>query len=571
MELKKQLKQQKQLTDKAKKETNNANKETRKLRRTVVKINAELDSAERELVAQTTELERAAVRMEKERHRYKEDKDRIVTNYKEDMKVVSEEHKTSIETMITAHAEQMVDMEERIKRAEDARVKEGGDMSIELTEAASRERDVLKKMIGVEEERSTLTSQVKSLTTQMVALQSRLESFQEAAEVASEQEREADDRLDAALSLHARQIGLRQAREVELERTIADIAAALVVARQREAQGLNKVTNDKSNNNNNGNGNNDNNNDDDDDDENDDDIGNLKEKLTLANDALEVFKTQVMLERQKSDTLQTELEDISNERIQELSSSMARENQNERRVSDLRSEVTRLQSKLRSFKHPSSTNSTSDSTDESEEDEIIILYRKKENEYKQQIATLSEDLMRQRGRYENTSTEVLTLRNRLRAALKRAEIAESEAAKASSSMTSAMVDQGYDIERGPISNPNYGSNKTRRRFGGRTKKTATIRSILKLNSGTSETREAIGASVDSLDKATIKTLNYFRIDPFARIFFIVYLAVLHLWVFCVLTFHAHGTLEPSANVGPEQLLKHSYRHYEQVHGGTTTP
>ena len=548
--LKKQLKQQKQQFEKTKKEITNAtNKETRKLRRTVVKLNAELDSAERELDAQRTELERAAVRMEKERQRYKDDKERMNLSHKEDMQTVMDEHKMSVDAMVTSHAEQMVDMEERIKRAEEARAKEGGDMSMEISESVEREREAMKKVMGLEEENTTLNSQISSLNTQITALQSRVESLQGAVEVASEQEREADDRLDAALSLHARQIGQRQAREAELERTIADIAAALVVARQREAQQVNNTTPNT--------------------DTSSEDMVELKEKLVAAEDDIEVFKAQLMLERQKSETLHKELEDISTERTQELSSTLARQKQYDRRVSDLTSEVTRLQSKLRSIDHTiSSTNENGDSDDSGGggDDNVSAAaahFQAKENEYKKQISTLSEDLLRLRGRLENTSTEVLTLRNRLKAALNRAEIAENEA-KAS---TARLTNNPYDmIERGPLSN-NYG-NKTRRRFGGRSKKSATIRSILNLDSGTTtnETQEAIGGTIDSLDMATIKTLNYMRSDPFARIFFILYLVFLHVWVFCLLAFHAHGSLEPSANIGPEQLLKHSYRHLEQVHG-----
>ena len=533
--LKKQLEHHKQLVTKMKKETTTTNKETRKLRRTVVKLNAQLDSAEHELDAQRTELERAAVRMEKERQRYKDDKERLGQSNKEDMKAVMEEHKTSVDAMVTSHAEQMIDMEERIKRAEEARAKEGGDMSMELVESAERERESLKKAISLEEEKATMTSQIASLNTQMTALQSRVESLHEAAEVASEQEREADDRLDAALSLHARQLGQRQAREAQLERTVADIAAALVVARQREAQHMNgtKVVTGQS----------------------DEDAVQLKEKLVAAEDEIEIFKAQLMIERQKSETLQKELEEISMERTQELSSNLARHKQYDRRVSDLSVEVTQLQSKLRSFDHDASFRNAKDDG----QDDTVSRFKLKENECKKQIASLSEDLLRLRGRLDNSSTEVLTLRNRLRAALNRAEIAEKELKVAAS-----VTESSYDVERGSLSH-NYGS-RSRRRFGGRPKKSATIRSVLRLDAGGNETLEAIGGGLDSLDLTTIKSLNYMRSDPFARIFFLLYLGFLHMWVFCLLAFHAHGTLEPALNVGLEQLLKHSYRHNEQVHG-----
>ena len=204
--------------------------------------------------------------------------------------------------------------------------------------------------------------------------------------------------------------------EAQLERTIADIAAALVVACQHEAQqqtnGERKVT-----------------------DASDEDLIELKEKLTTAEDEIEVFKAQMMLERQKSETLQNELKEISTERNQELLPNLVRQKQYDRRVSDLNSEVTQLQSKLRSLDHIGSIGEY-----EGEDSVDVPHFQTKENAYKKQISSLSEDLLRQRGRLENTSTEVLTLRNRLRAALNWAEAAEKKA-KASTTV----FDNSQDI------------------------------------------------------------------------------------------------------------------------------
>jgi len=533
-ELKEALENQKQLVADAQKETVAASKETRKLRRTVVKINAELDSAERELDAQRTELERAATRMEKERQRYKEDKERLEKSHKEDMKSVMEEHKISIDSMMTSHAEQIIDMEERIKRADDARAKEGGDMSMELADACEREREAVKKVMALEEEKSTLASQVASLNTQMGASQSRVESLQHAVEVSSEQERDTDDRLDAALSLHARQIAQRQAREAKLERTIADLGAALVVARQRETQAMNGIAKYSPAN------------------DDGDNILQLKEKLASTEDEIEVQKVQIINEIQKAEALQKELKDIYQERTQEMSASLSREKIYDQRVADLNGKVSQLESRLRNLVH------SDDDNEVSSENPTILHFQEKEKEYQKQISSLTDDLLKQRGRLENASTEVLTLRNRLRTALTRAENSEKEAHAA------IAVEANYDIERGQVGRSN--GVKVRRRFGGRIKKTASIRSAFKIDSNDGEVRQAIGGAIDSMDKVSMQTVNYLRVDPVGRAFFILYLIVLHLWTFCLLAFHAHGTLEPSSNVGPEQLLKHSYRHNEQVHG-----
>jgi len=531
-ELKEVLSKQKKLTKKASTEADAANKESRKLRRNVVKLNGDLDAMERELEAQRTELERAAVRMEKDRQRYKVEKERMEREHKEEMNRASEAQKESTQAMSASHAEQISDMEARIKRAETARAKEGGDMSMELADAATRERETLKKVLCLDDEKATLTSQVSSLKSQIGALHSRTESVQQTAESSSEREREADDRLDAALSLHARQMSQRQSREAELERTIADLGATLVVVRQKEMQQLKnseKVINNNS-----------------------DDTGilDLKEKLATVEDEVEMLRAQLMLERQRSETLQNELEDMSQERTQESSVSLARQKQYDRRVADLTLKVSQLQSSLRHLEQEESYIGDGQSSDDNANSRLRI----KEKELQKQISTLSEEIMKQRNKLDTSSSEVLTMRNRLRTALTRAENAEQMVISPHNEETS-------DIERG--STPYY--NRKMRRRGGRTG-TTSIRSFIKLDSSRGKTRDKVGNFVDLVDKWAIDTGSFFKNNPLARALFLLYLMVLHLWAFCLVLFHFHWSLEPPGNVGPAELLKHSYRHMEQVHG-----
>lgn len=60
------------------------------------------------------------------------------------------------------------------------------------------------------DEKVTLISQISTLQGQQEALGSRLESLTQAADNAADREREAEDRLDNALTQHARQISQRQ-------------------------------------------------------------------------------------------------------------------------------------------------------------------------------------------------------------------------------------------------------------------------------------------------------------------------------------------------------------------------
>jgi hypothetical protein len=515
--LQEEIEFQKRLVREALDEKKEAVKESRKLRRNIVKINAELDSAERELDAQRTELERAATRIEKDRQRFKEEKERMELSHKEDLKVIAEEHKSSITVMTNAHTKQIADMEDRIRRAEEARAKEGGDMSAELAESAEREREAMKQIRVLEEEKSTLTAQVSSLKTQLAGLESRVEMSQQAADSASERERDADNRLDATLSLHARQLSLRQAREAELERTISDLTAALVASRARETSLLKKrdvmdrfdegAMNA---------------------------VAELKDKLLGAKDEVEMLHNQLMVEKHKAEMLEQELEDLSREREQEASIAATRQIEYDQRISELNAAISKLQSQ-NSAKNFSGLGSGSA---QSISNSVV-------QKLQSQVASLSEDLLRYKERLQHSSTEIKTLRNRLNSALSRAEIAE----KAASA-------QSFDLESTRF--------RSKEMLNRKKMVVTSIRAALKLDVGRGETREIVGKVIDTIDSIAVDMGSYFRRDPFARAIFLMYLMILHLWAFCLLIFHAHGTLEPAPDVGPEQLLKHSYRHYEQT-------
>ena len=71
---------------------------------------------------------------------------------------------------------------------------------------------LLQCMLFVRDEKATLLSQISILQSQQVALGDRIESLSQTADAAMEREREAEERLDQALSVHAHQISQRQVR-----------------------------------------------------------------------------------------------------------------------------------------------------------------------------------------------------------------------------------------------------------------------------------------------------------------------------------------------------------------------
>ena len=62
------------------------------------------------------------------------------------------------------------------------------------------------------DEKETLLAQIGILQSQQETLGDRIESLSQTADSAMEREREAEERLDQALSVHAHQISQRQVR-----------------------------------------------------------------------------------------------------------------------------------------------------------------------------------------------------------------------------------------------------------------------------------------------------------------------------------------------------------------------
>lgn len=510
---------------------NDSRKELRKLRRNVISLNTALESTESEMGAQRVELTRAAERMERDRKRFKEEKAHLVTEHREEVKNIKSEHERLMAEQKSRSEEQVTEMRDRLKDAEELRMREGGDWTKELEDCLKREREGISRIEALEDEKSLTASHVSTLQTQLNALQSRLDSMTQTAENATEREREADDKLDAALSLHARQLSQRQAREAELERTVADLGAALVVARQRELNRshVQKIADSS-------------------------DTGTLqaqngeekstKVKLESLEEELETVRAQLELERQRCLTLHQELRDMSKERNEEASEAHAKQRQQDRKVADLSSALTRLQQSMRELKKTGSLShmELKDGTIGSESP----TFQQNSEELKKQLTSISEQTVRQQEKLAGKESEIVALRNRLRTALMRADTAEK--ALASSENASDM----YDLEQGVSGS--Y-SSKVRRRAGGcRAKEepsgAGSIRSAIKLDSGRgSERKEQIGRAIDALDSFSVETGAYLRYNPLARGGFLLYLILLHFWTLFLLVFHVHTYQSEHKNFG----------------------
>lgn len=193
-------------------ERKEAQKESRTLRRHVVSLNEQLEAAESELQAQRKELERAAERMEKDRVRQKQEKEKTQKTQVQEATLLKTQHEKSVKDQQTRYEEQLEKYRKKLSTEEKKRKKEGGTWDKEMLNATEREHDMREAVGAMEDEKSTLLQQISTLQGQQTALGLRLESLTQASDNSMERERDAEDRLDAALNQHARQISQRQVR-----------------------------------------------------------------------------------------------------------------------------------------------------------------------------------------------------------------------------------------------------------------------------------------------------------------------------------------------------------------------
>mmetsp|Transcript_10688 Transcript_10688/g.16371 ORF Transcript_10688/g.16371 Transcript_10688/m.16371 type:complete len:743 (-) Transcript_10688:2880-5108(-) len=508
---------------KHKQDLKKATSETHQLRKHVMQLNQELETSEAEVKAQQEELERAAERMEKDRHRANEEREDLLDEQEEELETQKKQYEKELAELKDRYEDQLEELEERLSMVEEKRKIEGGDWTKELEDALQRERDALKKLNSVKDENSCLKSSLTKLDSQQSSLQTKLESAIQASQASIDRERQAEDKLDAALSIHSRQLSQRQAREAELERVVADMGAALARARQKEKGSKSTPidTNQTS----------------------------YKDKLDMTEDELETLRAQFMLEQERSDALRHELTEVSKERTVEALDAQANLRQHNREISDLKSTISRLEAAAHDRKSTPVMIASSD--------EEKSLYQQIEDS-KKQIAALSEQLIENQNVAQNSKQEILTLKNRLRSANARATSAED-------ALNAATTKNAYEYQ-GDLAYS--GATMKRRVKGGRTKNNVAVRSVrsaLGLNPGrvSSDGMEQVAMTVDAIDSWLMDTGSFMKHEPLARLGLVLYLFILHLWSFCLVIFHTSsyedvhgdfGSMSDPDGHGPQNSL-----------------
>lgn len=73
---------------------------------------------------------------------------------------------------------------------------------------------------------------------------------------------------------------------------------------------------------------------------------------------------------------------------------------------------------------------------------------------------------------------------------------------------------------------------------------------------TAANRARRAQALDTIDDATLSLARLIRASPWARLLFLAYLLILHIWVFYILAFHTHSMdAHPSAAAGSVPVLR----------------
>jgi hypothetical protein len=563
---------------KVQKELGAAESKNKKLLQKVNQLEEKLQLSEVEIEAQAKELNRAGKELEQIRSQAKLEQEELMDEHDEELDDIQKEHQSALDNMRQEYEKTVAEWKEQYESEQARRQQEGGDWTNELEEAIQREKDALKRLHEVDTERANVQSKYENLLSQHESLQQELDTERLSIKAANEREREAHNTLDETLVQHSKQILQRQRREAELEQQVLELGGALTLAQQQQQQQQQRQqqqqqwlgasqhqqsgtsANDKSS------------------------FAvphavtlaeldslSFKEKWEQTMEELDSMSVQLTIEIQRRETLQREVQDIAQERAEEVSLHQAQQHKFDQKVADFEATIMLLQSNLRTLQQQSVTTMTSIGA---ETDKNVQLYDSHELEMsKREIRGLSEQLLRHQGLVENAKTEILALKGRLQAATVRAEEAENTLFSQSSSYTvtnsrtSSSSGRAMDMESGGDMGISSNVSTIRRRVKGGNRGrngvgVPSIRSALNLGSirGSNPALDQVAITIDAIDAWMVDMGSFLRHEPLARFGFLLYLVTIHAYCTAVVVFHTteieHGDFG-SLDSNPRHWREHT--------------
>ncbi|GAX26587.1 hypothetical protein FisN_21Lh052 [Fistulifera solaris] len=477
------------------------------LEKSNAELKDELEHARAELTAQHEELQLAADRMEKDRIRNKEDREELLEEQEEELQQQKEDYDHRLAEQKQYYEKELREMRKRLQQEEHKRLEEGGDWTKELEEALQRERDALNELVSVKSEKQQLESKVATLDSQRESLQAKVMSLKESLRNTTERERIAEEKLDKEMNQHKRQLGQQREREEQLERTVAELSAALTSAQQQATSSTPPSV--------------------------DHGFVAYKERYQNAMEEMEAMKSQLSHVTQQNQILQLELQSMSRERTADAEVMQTRQRKHDEHAHELLRQVAHLEATLRSLSNDQNTTEFNGSlSSPAPQQQVERLVRELE-QAQRKLAFSTGQIVELKGLSDSAKAEVLALKGRLQSAMERAEMAENALASQSSS-TSRACDMGE---------ASYANTRTVRRRvrSGRGRfshlSTRSMFSVLGMHVTRGSIGEQISTTIDAIDNWMLETGNILRHEPLARLGFAIYFALVHLWCLGLVFFH----------------------------------
>lgn len=456
------------------------------------KLATDLAATQKELSATRRELDQAAEIVQNERKTAAEEREDLLEEQEEDMQQCKQEYEEKLQDLRDEMKEQAAAYEAKLALQEEDFQEEGGNLTSDLTKlreqknAALAEAQVLNSQVAeLEAGRCDLEELVKAETARAQAAEDRASAAEKASAVVEE-------RLDLIQASHQKQLQQRQVRETELERTVTELSQKVVSGSSAALAAAEKPSVPHN--------------------------VEFKEKYEVVSEELVTVRTEAEMFKQRCHKLQNELSSLSEEHADQYQASQVKIRAYEEQVAALTAQTA-------------SVAPSSGIGDGQDLERLALELEQAKNE----IGSLSDQLVRQKGLTETTKSNVLALKGRLQAATARADNAERSLQQQSSHAGVS------DLEAG-----SGGGARQRRRIKGGSRVAATrfgqlptrsIRNSLGLRTSTSRFQRQVGETLDALDTWILETGHILRNEPLARLGFTLYMALLHLWCFGLIVYH----------------------------------
>lgn len=474
-------------------------------------------AAEQEIVAQHAELENAAARLQSDRERHADELEDADEEHQEELDGQKVLYEQRLQQLADDYEARLAEATQQIKAVQSARQQEGGDLAMELQQVLDREHEALAQIDELTQKVETLETRRAELERQNETWQTQVATLEEGLRETTARERQVEGQMDTLKQSHQRQLTQRQERETALEQNVAQLSAALAQHKEQfdvtAAMELSRAH---------------------------DEQAEYKGKWQEVSEELVTVKGQLDWANQRCEALQSELQAVSDDRLAEAAHAQTLQQNYDAQVARLQADLQRLESKHAAVVAMDRSKNSNGAMDAKLPKAGVMADESALQASKQQVQSLSDQLVRQSNLLESSKSEVLALKGRLQAALNRAETAEQEA------QATAGHNGGNDLERGVWSSSGGAAssrplNARRRKRGGRTMRTALgIRA-----SGSPLTRQVV-QTVDALDLWMLETGLVLKQEPLARLGLLAYAVILHMWCFGLVMFHTveseHGDL-----------------------------